>query len=214
LGGGARQLEHWGRIHVLRCFSGACLHNYISISGRLLFLATLLAGALLNSSLWPFLDARFGDVPTDNFLYFWFPNQMSVFALGICLFFLLQRDNGRRSILLAFPNLIAALSMALVASTAFVAMPHWLDLRVPLPPIFILVSLAMMIFILALSRARPGFFLNAPVALMGCVSFSAYLLHFAVLTVIGGQPYFQNYLRSHWWGSLRSFWECHGAPIA
>jgi peptidoglycan/LPS O-acetylase OafA/YrhL len=170
-----------------------------------LFLATLLVGAILNTSLWPLLDARFGTMAADNFLYFWFPNQMSVFALGLCLFFLLQRDNGRRPVLFAFPNLIAALSVVLVAGTAFVAIPQWLNLRVPLPPGFIVISLAMMIFILALSRARPGFFLNAPVALMGRVSFSAYLLHIAVLELIGDQPFFQHYLNATGWSAIAVF---------
>lgn len=149
-----------------------------------LFLGTLLAGAALNALVWPPLQATFGTVPTDNFLYFWFPNQMSVFALGLCLFHMLELDHGRRSILAAYPNLIAAASVLVAASCAFVSIPQWLNLRMPLPPTFLLISLAMTVFVLALARSSSGLFLNGPVALTGRVSFSAYLLHFAVLKVI------------------------------
>ena len=170
-----------------------------------LFLATLLVGGTLNSLLWPSLAATFRIVPADNFLYFWLPNQMSVFALGLCLFFLLERDRGRRSILGAHPNLIAALSMVLVAGGAFIALPHWLDLRTPLPPTFLLVSLAFTIFILALARARPGFFLNGLAALMGRVSFSAYLLHLAVLQAVADLPFTQSYLNVTGWSAIVVF---------
>ena len=59
-----------------------------------LFLGTVIIGGTLNAWLWPSLEATFGALPADNFLYFWFPNQMSVFALGLCLFHLLERDQA------------------------------------------------------------------------------------------------------------------------
>jgi peptidoglycan/LPS O-acetylase OafA/YrhL len=106
-----------------------------------------------------------------------------VFALGLCLFYLLEWDRGRRSLLARYPTLIAAASVAAVVGCALIAMPHWLDLLVPLPPVFLLVTLAMMVFVLALARSPPGLFLNAPTALVGRVSFSAYLLHLAILEI-------------------------------
>ncbi|HEY4172848.1 MAG TPA: acyltransferase [Rhodopila sp.] len=149
-----------------------------------LFLGVLLAGAALNALAWPSLEATFGTVAADNFLYFWFPNQISVFALGLCLFHLLERDRGRRSLLAACPNLIMMASVVAVASCAFIPTPEWLNLRMPLPPTFLLVSLAMMVFVLALARGSSGLFLNRYVALTGRVSFSGYLLHFAVLKAV------------------------------
>jgi peptidoglycan/LPS O-acetylase OafA/YrhL len=170
-----------------------------------LFLATLLIGATLNSLLWPSLEASIGTVPASNFLYFWFPNQMCVFALGLCLFFLLQWDRGRRSLLAAYPNVIAALSVVIVASTAFIVMPQWLNLWRPLPPTFLLVTLALMAFVLALARSRPGFFLNAPAALLGRVSFSAYLLHAALLKIISDQPFLRSYFQTRGWLAIVAF---------
>jgi peptidoglycan/LPS O-acetylase OafA/YrhL len=170
-----------------------------------LLLGTVLFGAALNWWLWPGLDVTIGDIPADNFLYFWFPNQMSVFALGLCLFHLLQRDHSRRSVLGAYPALIATLSVAAVASIGFIALPHWLNLREPLPPAFLVASVAMMVFVLALARSEPGLFLNKPVALMGRVSFSAYLLHVAVLDVVSEQPFLQKFLHVSGWPAVVAF---------
>jgi peptidoglycan/LPS O-acetylase OafA/YrhL len=171
--------------------------NITSLSrATYLFLATALVGAVLNSRLHAPLEAALGPVPADNFLYFWFPNQMSVFALGLCLFYLLERDRGRSSLLAAHPTLIAAVSVAGAAGTAFIALPHWLNWQLTLPPRFLLVSLLMMIFVLALARSRPGLFLSAPVALMGRVSFSAYLLHVAVLKIVSDQPFLQGFFHT------------------
>lgn len=182
------------------------VRNVTSLSRAvILFLATVILGAALNSWICRSLESKIGILPADNFLYFWFPNQMSVFALGLCLFYMLERNRGRPSVLAAHPTLIAAVSIAGVASTAFIALPRWLNFRMPLPPAFLLASLAFMIFILALARSRPGSFLNGPAALMGRVSFSAYLLHVAVLKVISDQPFLQNYFHATGWAAIVAF---------
>ena len=168
-----------------------------------LFLGTLIAGAALNSTLWPYFAAKFGPIQADNFLYFWFPNQMSVFALGLCLFFMLERD--RVSIPRLRPDLLAALAVMMFAGTGFVAMPHWLTMRPPLPPTFLLASLAFVVFIFALARARTSAFVNRPMALIGRVSFSAYLLHFAILEIVSDQPLLQGYLHSTGWLAVLAF---------
>ncbi len=170
-----------------------------------LLLATLIVGATMDTLFWGYLKTAFGAVPADNFLYFWFLNQMSVFALGLCLFFLLEQDRVRRSIFADYPDSIAALSAVGVAAMAFVALPHWLNWFDPRPPAFIAISLALMVFILALARARPRVFLNAPAALLGRVSFSAYLLHFAVLKFVSGQPVFMRYLSVTGWPAIAIF---------
>ncbi|HEY0182151.1 MAG TPA: acyltransferase [Rhodopila sp.] len=170
-----------------------------------LLLGSALSGAVLNTLLRPRLEAAFGAVPADNFLYFWFPNQMSVFALGLCLFYLLQQDGGRRSPLTAHSTLIASLSLAALGSLGFVALPHWLNLRWPLPPGFLYASLALTVFVLALARSPPNLFVNAPMALLGRVSFSAYLLHVAVLKMIADQPWLRNFLNVSGWRAIVAF---------
>ncbi len=172
-----------------------------------LFLTTLAAGAALNSWYWLYLEPTSGAVPADNFLYFWFPNQMSVFALGLSLFYLLKRDGVgvRYDLLRAYPNRIAALAVVAFATRSFVSTPHWLNLSMPVPPRFIFVSLSFTIFILALSRAANGVWVNRPIAMMGRVSFSAYLLHFALLQIISQLPFLQNYLNGTGWYAILGF---------
>ena len=62
-----------------------------------------------------------------------------------------------------------------------------------------------MIFVLALARSRPGLFLNGPVALMGRVSFSAYLLHFAVLKIVADQPFLRPVFHMTGWSAIVAF---------
>jgi peptidoglycan/LPS O-acetylase OafA/YrhL len=170
-----------------------------------LALGALVVGAALNSQLAPSMEAKFGQIPADNFLYFWFPNQMSVFALGICLYFLLERDRGRRSVFSMYPNFIAALTIVLIGATAFIPLPQRLDLLTPLPPAFLVVSLLLMVFVLALARSRSGLFINAPVALIGRVSFSAYLLYFAVLRIVSYPSILHGLFGTTGWSAIIAF---------
>ena len=62
-----------------------------------------------------------------------------------------------------------------------------------------------MLFILALARNRTGVFLNTPTALLGRVSFSAYLLHFIVLKVVSDQPFLQESLHESGWHAIVAF---------
>ncbi len=63
-----------------------------------LLLGSLLIGAAAaNSLLQPILVSAYDRGTADRFLCIWFPNQMSVFALGKNLFLLLQRDRQRSS---------------------------------------------------------------------------------------------------------------------
>ena len=51
----------------------------------------LILGSAANALLAAPLMGDYGNVAAANFLYFWFPNQLPVFALGTILYFLLQR---------------------------------------------------------------------------------------------------------------------------
>ena len=45
-------------------------------------------------------------------------------------------------------------------------------------------ALPLGLFVLALARAKPGFFVNPVVAMVGKISFSAYLLHYAAIELL------------------------------
>jgi peptidoglycan/LPS O-acetylase OafA/YrhL len=79
---------------------------------------------------------------------------------------------------------LVALAVAAEIGLAHVHLPHWLGLHAPFVPTFIAASLIFGGFIFALSFSRRGLFLNRPVQWMGKVSFSAYLLHYVVISLL------------------------------
>jgi peptidoglycan/LPS O-acetylase OafA/YrhL len=121
-----------------------------------------------------------------NFLYFWFPNQLPVFALGFVLFFLLQRPasapiNARASRCL----------MLLCAACFIVTAEFWLGhgsffgWNTLLPPI-LLASLIFMLFIHTLARGTPSLLAHRWIRRLGELSFSAYILHFMCVDHLSG----------------------------
>ena len=179
----------------------------VSNLGRALALlvVTLGVGMIANPLVYPLIASDLGATPADNFVYFWFPNQMSVFALGFCLYHLMQWDSGRQSVFACFPNTIAAGALALFMSVTFLPLPHWLTWQVPLPPAFIYASVAFMIFMLAMARAPAGLFVNPVTRFMGRISFSAYLVHEAVISQIGKAPVLQGVLVTSGWKAIPLF---------
>jgi peptidoglycan/LPS O-acetylase OafA/YrhL len=146
----------------------------------------LAAGFIANRIAAPILASTYDPVAIDNFLYFWFPNQMAVFALGGVLYYAwrwLAGENGAPVALhvVQHGNAFAALALVLFFACAYLHLPHWIGLAPPYLPLFMVVSLCLAAFILALSQARTGLLVNPAAAALGKVSFSAYLLHFAVI---------------------------------
>lgn len=132
------------------------------------------------------LSETHGVTQTGNFLFFWFPNQASVFASGFVLYFLVY---GRTTVSLAIQDvlqrragMIACFSILLFCALPYIRQGHFLGDR-PLIPSGQLICVPMGLFILALSTHRT-IFVNRAVAAMGKVSFSAYLVHFALIDLV------------------------------
>ncbi len=151
----------------------------------LIFLGSLVLGAAMDSAVVGPLTGKYGFTPTDNFLFFWFFNQASVFALGGLVFFAVKAL-GKNVVLAArLRSGSTAIAVACLALLALLALgsdnfTHYLALR-PVLPGFVPVVVLFAVFILALSQAKSALFVNRAIGSMGQVSFSAYLLHFAVL---------------------------------
>jgi peptidoglycan/LPS O-acetylase OafA/YrhL len=157
----------------------------------LFFLVTIGVAALANGAALAMLADKYTSAAVDNFLYFWLPNQMSVFALGTVLFFLIRRvdqpDFGKfRHFLSKHGNVLPFVAMVAFAALAYVNLPQRIGLISPYIPMFLAVCVPFMAFVLTLSAAPDSLFINPFVAAMGKVSFSAYLLHFAVLRLLPG----------------------------
>jgi len=158
--------------------------TFLVLSVAVAMLANPLARALL--------EGQQPEVAIKNFLYFWPPNQMPVFALGMLLYFLvadvLGADRtGLRRRISGFGTIGAGLAILLFCSVSFLPLPHSFTPAVPLPPPFIYASLAFMAFILVLAAAPECLLVNPWAQAMGKVSFSAYLVHFAVLRLLPEQ---------------------------
>jgi peptidoglycan/LPS O-acetylase OafA/YrhL len=147
----------------------------------LVFLIAMAVAAALNSALIGPLTAKFGFLTADNFLYFWFFNQAPIFALGAIVFFVVQKVEHSEFVC-RISNSSIAISCILLAVMALspITMSHQLLLR-PAVPQFLLAAAVFAAAIIAFSRAPNGVFVNRVIASVGKVSFSAYLLHFAVI---------------------------------
>ena len=150
----------------------------------LIFTMSVAIGMVANQMATTVLGGSYDPTAIDNFLFFWFPNQMSVFALGGMLFFLVRSigESARARVgLHRHGSLIATAAVAGFVALAYVPLGHHLGSQ-PYVPASLAVSVVMMVFIIGLS-ANCGPFINRYAAAMGRVSFSAYLLHFAVLKI-------------------------------
>ena len=102
-----------------------------------------------------------------EFLNFYLPNQLPVFALGILLYFILKDDYG----LPLSPRMILVLSAVFILHFA----------GIPILPNHVLLSIGFVGLAVALSRFEFKLFVNPVLVHLGRVSYSMYLVHFAVL---------------------------------
>ena len=107
------------------------------------------------------------DMLWSNYLFFYLPNQLPIFALGILFYFIL-RDNYQ---LLISPNLIILISLVFIGQLIGINL---------LPP-HILFGIAFVILGIALSKSESKILINPILIYIGKISFSMYLVHFAVL---------------------------------
>ena len=149
----------------------------------LVFVATVAIGVAANGAASALLGSSYQPAEVSNFLFFWFPNQASVFALGGVLYFILRAIEAERSpirpVLRKHASLLAMASGGVFCLLAYVPLGHHLG-AAPYVPASLAVCLPLMGLMIALSVSR-GPLVHRALAAMGRVSFSAYLLHFAVL---------------------------------
>lgn len=106
-----------------------------------------------------------------EFLYMYLPNQLPVFGLGI-LFYFIVKDNYKLSI---SPALI--LVAAVVLTVQFVGAP----IGYPVLPTHFLFGCAFLVLCIALSKYEFKLLVNPVFTYIGKISYSMYLVHFAVL---------------------------------
>jgi peptidoglycan/LPS O-acetylase OafA/YrhL len=159
-----------------------------SMRGAIVFCGIALAvGCIANSIMNSALHGNYSAPAIGNFLYFWFPNQLPVFALGTVLYFIVQwlRAKPEQAIailLRRYGTLIIPACFAAGVAAANLPFPAYLPFAFPLVvPALLVASLIFMIVVAVLGNDPRSPFINRLICSLGQVSFSAYLLHFAVL---------------------------------
>ena len=148
-----------------------------------------LAGLADQCGSW-FYTPAYGAVATDQFLYYWLPNQLPVFLCGLVTYECLARlspggrwqEIGRRAARWSVATLGA--SVLLFASLAFtewprLAVPEWGFVSSPL-----IAAVAFGAITAAVALRPIPLVVNAAVIRLGQASFSAYLLHFALIAAL------------------------------
>ncbi len=141
----------------------------------------------------PMLVATYGEIAAEMFLFYWFPHQFPVFALGAVLYHALlatwRAPYGRVASFLRRYGTWVLLGCAIACGVvANLPLPGRMSPVTPLSlPRPFLAAAIFMVFALALGNAPRSLWNNAWIRSLGRVSFSAYLIHFAVLHVLTGQ---------------------------
>lgn len=117
----------------------------------------------------------------ENYLFYWFPNQLPIFCLGIVLFYLLKdkisqdtlnKNQLKSNVLILFSVLL----IGMLAISGGVGGPYF--------PSHFLFAIGFVIFAYGLGIREKHVLVNKVIIFIGQISFSMYLLHFFVLDTI------------------------------
>lgn len=127
------------------------------------------------------------DEERSNFLYFWLPNQLVIFSLGFLLYFFYKNTKITNWIA---NNKITSSGASVLFFWAFFLLSFYgvrkfFDWSSGLPPTHLLATLLFVPWALFLIVKPSGVAVNRYIVDLGRVSFSAYVLHFAVLGYVG-----------------------------
>jgi peptidoglycan/LPS O-acetylase OafA/YrhL len=150
----------------------------------LLAAATLVLAVVANhfGSIWL---QQYDGAAVRNFLYFWFPNQAPVFALGIVLYYLVTQTRVALAGRVATYALIAAVGVVCVVAAELPSASDRFQSFTSVPTLLI-ASLSLMVFFVALAKGSPGIFVHPWIRRLGILSFGGYVLHFLFVDLLPG----------------------------
>jgi peptidoglycan/LPS O-acetylase OafA/YrhL len=154
-------------------------------AGALFLIFAIGFACVANTLARPYFLSTFGQTATDNFLYFWFPNQMPVFALGTLLFFAIDVTRKNPPTFLTRYALIivggSAAGFTLLAESAVPLADYFKATPAGLFPMLLAETIFLWIAALAFSANENMIVINKPIRALGKVSFSAYIFHLFVI---------------------------------
>ena len=117
----------------------------------------------------------------ENYLFYWFPNQLSVFCLGILLFYLLKYKRGQGAVNKnqLKSNLLILFSIVYLGILSIMG-----GVGGPYFPSHFLFGIGFVILAYGLGMREKHFLVNRFIIFIGQISFSMYLIHFFVLDII------------------------------
>ncbi|MGZ3438776.1 MAG: acyltransferase family protein, partial [Polyangia bacterium] len=121
----------------------------------------------------------YGWQAADQFVFYWLPNQLPVFCLGFTTLHLLTRLRGRD--LGRTGSVLSALMVVVFGALAWVPFARTPQLKPPFLPLHVAAALLFVAFVTVLGLSPKNPFTNKAAVALGKVSFSAYLLHWAVI---------------------------------
>lgn len=113
-----------------------------------------------------------------SYIYFWLPNQMPLFALGIVIYFLYQRINDVNRI---ETNISKPISPLFYFYAGLYLWAANLQAFKALLPFHFLLGVANVLIIIFIMRKPDNILLNKPIIGLGKISYSAYITHFFVI---------------------------------
>ncbi|MEO3474006.1 acyltransferase [Roseomonas sp. CAU 1739] len=125
---------------------------------------------------------EYSGVYLNNFLYFWFFNQMPVFMIGFVVFCILR---SMRNFRLSRRNSWVLLGLTVLLLVIAALNPAASDRFVPdtIPQIFIASSL-LGVFVLLMAISTPTLFSHPIIQRIGVLSFSCYVMHFVFVHTV------------------------------
>ncbi len=156
-------------------------------SAVLLFGFSVFLGFICNFFAYQGLNQAYGTIATANFLYFWFPHQVPVFALGTILYLTVAHlwknpasPVTTHAIRWSYPIIGTSLIAMIFLANLDLLGRLWAD-AASMFPTLIVISFIFMVLVVVLAVDRTNVLVNRPICALGEVSFSAYILHFFVL---------------------------------
>jgi peptidoglycan/LPS O-acetylase OafA/YrhL len=152
----------------------------------LLVVVSLVVAGACNSFSYGHYVATYGNSVTDQWMYYSFPNQLPVFALGFVAYhaFIRLQPGGAwdflRARLLPLCPLLIIIAMAMFLSLGLTRVPRASTLWPPILPVHILAGIAFVLGVVAIGLRPYRAIVSWPMVWLGKVSFSVYLVHFAV----------------------------------